>query len=336
MKTRVFTFILLVLIAIGYPSCSTNNKEKKMKEVIIFNSYTVKLPLQAISANTNGWKIENSSSSLTTIIASQTTQANHANYSLDIALMKHNSQKFKLNFDSERTVDKTDFKVYIKEYKGKAGVSPIRFTCIVLDELNTQNRFIFELNSISYQHSYIVDSIVDSFKRNTLSPTVTINESEDTFQIFSSAGFKVKYGCKLYTNTVFIDMAKQQGINNIVGAYTGTENEDDSNIGCIVNINVYDYSEEYENLPTDYYNDFEKECLEKYAQNLSSANITYDRITYQGVNALEYSFDQIELPPAKAIIFYKNKRSYLVQIATRMNLDTKFNELKSNFTLIEI
>ena len=56
---------------------------------------------------------------------------------------------------------------------------------------------------------------------------------QDTYQTFTSAGFKVKCGCELYVNTTFISVAKQQGMNNIIAAYICAENEDNPDIGVI-------------------------------------------------------------------------------------------------------
>ena len=157
--------------------------------------------------------------------------------------------------------------------------------------------------------------------------------SQESYQTFSSAGFKVKCGCKLYINSTFIQMAKQQGANNIVAAYICAENEDDPESGVIVNINVYDESGSFQKVTASNYSYFEKKCLDQYAANLSTAGISYTYTTYQGVSALEYSFDQLGLP-TKAIMFFKNKKSYLLQVGTRNGLTRKFMALKSSFVLI--
>jgi len=157
--------------------------------------------------------------------------------------------------------------------------------------------------------------------------------AQNSYQTFTSAGFKVKCGCRLYVNSTFIKMAKQQGANNIVAAYICAENEDDPESGVIVNINVYNEAGSYKKVTASNYSYFEKKCLDQYALNLSKAGIPYTYITYQGVSALEYSFDQLGLP-TKAIMFFKNKRSYLLQVGTRNGLTTKFNALKTSFVLI--
>ena len=157
--------------------------------------------------------------------------------------------------------------------------------------------------------------------------------AQEASQTFPSAGFKVKCGCNLYVNTTFIQAAKQQGANNIIAAYICAENQESSENGAIYNINVYDESAGYQKIKPEHHAFFEKKCLESYARNLSNAGYSYNYITYQGASALEYSFDQMGLP-TKAIVFYKNKKSYLIQVATRNSLATKYNALKSSFALI--
>lgn len=156
---------------------------------------------------------------------------------------------------------------------------------------------------------------------------------QESYQTFTSAGFKVKCGCKLFSNTTFITMAKQQGMNNILAAYICAENKDNPDIGVIHNINIYDESKSYKNIQPSGYKNFEKKYLEQYATNLKNAGMSYTYITYQGVSALEYTFDQGGLP-TKAIIFLKNKKSYLLQVATRTSLTRKYNSLKSSFVTL--
>ena len=153
------------------------------------------------------------------------------------------------------------------------------------------------------------------------------------YQTFTKAGFKVKCGCKFYVNTTFIQLAKQQGVNDIIAAYICAENKDNPNIGVVFNINVYDRSKSYQNIQSSAYATFEKKYLGQYASNLKNAGISYTYTTYQGVSAIEYTFDQQGLP-AKAIIFLKNKKSYLLQVGTRKSLTTKFNSLKSSFVIL--
>ena len=128
-------------------------------------------------------------------------------------------------------------------------------------------------------------------------------------------------------------MAKQQGANNILAAYICAENEDNPDLGVIHNINIYDESKSYKNIQPLGYATFEKKYLEQYATNLKNAGMSYTYTTYQGVSAIEYTFDQQGLP-TKAIIFLKNKKSYLLQVGTKKSLTTKYNSLKTSFVLL--
>lgn len=156
---------------------------------------------------------------------------------------------------------------------------------------------------------------------------------QETFQTYPTAGFKIKCGCKLYANTTFIQAAKQQGVNNIIAAYICGENEDSAERGVINNINIYDESKSYVNIKQTNYAYFEKRALEQYAVNLKNAGISFSYTTFQGVSAIEYIFNQGGTLPTKAIFFFKNKKSYLLQVATRKSLTSKYNNLKTSFVI---
>lgn len=162
---------------------------------------------------------------------------------------------------------------------------------------------------------------------------ITVNVlGQSQYQTFPLAGFKVKCSCEFYENTTFIKMAKKQGADNIVAAYVCAENEESSSRGVINNINVYDVSSYYIGLGQSGYAQLEKQYFDDYANGLKSSGIGFKLITYQGVKAIEYNFDPGM--PTKAIMFLKNKKSYLIQVGTRSNLESKFNQLKSSFTLL--
>lgn len=155
--------------------------------------------------------------------------------------------------------------------------------------------------------------------------------AQQPYQTFSTAGFKVQCGCKLYTNSVFIEMSKKQRITNIKGAYVCIENESNPDKASVYNINVYDNSADYNGISPANYSIFEKKVLEQYASNLKNANIPYSFTTFNGVSAIEYTLYQFGDVPTKAIFFLKNKKSYLLQVGTRDGVNAKFNDLKSSF-----
>lgn len=158
--------------------------------------------------------------------------------------------------------------------------------------------------------------------------------AQQAYQTFSSAGFKVQCGCKLYKNSLFIEMAESQGINNIKGAYVCIENESNPDRAVAYNINIYDNSKDYANMSPAHYGFYEKKLLEQYASNLKDANMRYTMTTYKGEAAIEYTLYQFGDVPTKALFFLKNQKSYLLQVGTREGVNNKFNALKSSFTTI--
>jgi len=163
--------------------------------------------------------------------------------------------------------------------------------------------------------------------------SVTNIYSQNSYQIFTNEGFKVQCECKLYENTKFISRAEKQGMRNILAAYICAENEDNLDIGVFHNINIYDESENYKNIQPSDYIFFEKIYLNQYATNLKNEGISYTNIIYHGVSALEYTFKQQGLS-TKSIIFIKHKKSYLLQIASKKNLQERYNSLKSSFEIL--
>jgi len=162
-----------------------------------------------------------------------------------------------------------------------------------------------------------------------LSTSVQLS-AQDSFQAFPSEGFKIKCGCKLYSNSMFIQLVKEQGINNLMAAYICAENEYDPATGVIININVYDLSENFQKISSAYHEYFIRRTLEKYAENLSQAGIHYEYINFQGGSALEYNFIQNDMP-RKALYFFRNQRNYLLQVGSRTGLAQKYSDLKNSF-----
>lgn len=157
--------------------------------------------------------------------------------------------------------------------------------------------------------------------------------AQNKIQEFLQSGFKVNCGCELKENTIFIAAAKQNGINNILAAYICGENSDDPNTGVANNINISDISSNYIKINPSFYGYFEKKSLEAYAKNLQNVGIVYNYISFNGISALEYTFDQMDLP-TKALFFIKNKKTYLIQAGTRKNLQLKYSLLKNSFKII--
>ncbi len=157
--------------------------------------------------------------------------------------------------------------------------------------------------------------------------------AQTSYQTFENAGFKVKSNCTFSENTTFIQMAKEQGMKNILAAFICGENTEGPEMGVIKNINIYDESANYRDLNTSDYSKFEEGYLKQYTSNLDDAGINYKLTNYLGVKAIEYSFSSQGLP-SMAIVFLKNKKSYLLQVGTRQNLPAKYDSLKSSFRIL--
>lgn len=145
------------------------------------------------------------------------------------------------------------------------------------------------------------------------------------YQTYANAGFKIKKEYKLQTNTVLLNTAKQNNINNIIAAYIEAENEESSTKGVIYNINVYDESSSYGDKASQKY-------LDGIRQGLKLYGYQYTIITYQGVPAIEYTYSMHSVP-TKVLAFLKNKRAYMIQVATRDNLPKAFEKFKNGIII---
>ena len=163
----------------------------------------------------------------------------------------------------------------------------------------------------------------DSFKR--------FDNSD--YQFFYDAGFKVQCDCRLKINTPYIDAVHQQNSQKSLVAYVCAENENNPELGTIVNINIFDESSSYVNLSPTEYAYLEGTHLATYADRLKENGFDFKYVQYKSVTALEYTFDQMGVP-TKSIYFIKNKKAYLLQVATRQNLITKYNSLKEFFDFL--
>lgn len=171
-------------------------------------------------------------------------------------------------------------------------------------------------------------------KRISLSilSTIFLFFSASTQQVLVKAGIQVSAPCKLENDSYFKEQAEAQGAK-VIGAYICTDHEDDYYHASIVNIVVYDMAANYSNINPDQYVLFENQMVDSYIKSLSSSGISFKKINYLGINAVEYTFEQMDLP-TKAIIFWKNKKSYLVQLGSRDNYLDKFNSLKNSFSIL--
>lgn len=159
-----------------------------------------------------------------------------------------------------------------------------------------------------------------------------------TAQSFVKDKFVIVCNCKLNPNTKFVNMAREYGSPYPTSAYVCALNEENYDKGTIHNITIQDLSADYKSYksvsPSESAYLFEKLFLDKYRKNLLANGITANYTTYRGVKAIRYSFIQMETMPAEAILFVKNKKSYLLQVSSRYKVGSKFQLFSGTFHFI--
>lgn len=135
-------------------------------------------------------------------------------------------------------------------------------------------------------------------------------------QKFPQYGFQVQSECKLYDNKDF--RSRSQGTVDIIASLVCAANKN-----IIYNLNVYrDNSGSSEQFNRNY------------ISNLKQNKISYSVSAISGIKSIEYTFYQGDLP-TKAIVFFYNGKSYLLQVATRENLSNTFNVFRNSFKFLK-
>ena len=86
--------------------------------------------------------------------------------------------------------------------------------------------------------------------------------AQERTQFLNNGNFKVKCGCELKVNSLFIQMVKQSGRNNTIAAYICAENENSPETGVVNNINIFDESASYKDISPSNFSYFDKRSLE--------------------------------------------------------------------------
>ncbi|MCR5888340.1 hypothetical protein LRS06_11310 [Hymenobacter sp. J193] len=156
-----------------------------------------------------------------------------------------------------------------------------------------------------------------------------------TVQSFPKDKFMVACDCKLYPDQVHMKMVRESGSNVPVSAYVCAANKDSYERGSITNITIQDNSANYKSYksmsPAQSAALFEAGLLKQYYSNLQANGIRAEYTTYRGVKAIRYSFNMMETMPAEAIFFLKNRKAYLLQVASRTDVASKFQTLAGTF-----
>ncbi|MDU0369575.1 hypothetical protein ACFPAF_04145 [Hymenobacter endophyticus] len=158
-------------------------------------------------------------------------------------------------------------------------------------------------------------------------------------QTFPKDKFMVACDCKLYPDQVHMKMVRESGSNVPVSAYVCAANKDSYEQGSITNITIQDNSANYKAYksmsPTQAAAVFETGLLKQYYSNLQANGIRAEYTSYRGVKAIRYSFNMMETMPAEAIFFLKNRKAYLLQVASRTDVDSKFQTLVGTFHFLQ-
>ena len=161
--------------------------------------------------------------------------------------------------------------------------------------------------------------------------TIFYSCSQDEYQEFPEYGFKIKCNCNLSENASFNDAIKKQGKTKGGALICSKGSNNDNNVE-IYNIVITDVSEIFDQNPK--YNSYVSEKLIKeYENNLINSGFKYRRVKFLNSNALEFNYNQNDYP-RKAIIFIKNKMHFMLQIGTKNNIDSKFNDFVNSFKSI--
>lgn len=341
MKKVILIFVASITVLL---SCNQNDvSETTFKEEKLYDAYSIKIPT-ALSKEGEG--IWNSSSDEKQIIQLQVTVNSLNGLSLD-DILNNLANADKREVSQNKSLIKKEaievnglqglYSVYEKDHN--KGVIPVlsHYTFAVLQDGSD----VIGISSFSFGKDYTREVLasIKSIKKenagNTIpkssEPKIDLNKmKKQGFQIFESDNFIVKCNCKLKTNSDFLEKIKEQGSQYPASAYICSKDERNYDKGTIVNINIYDLSKDYITLSEAKYNVFNEEFINSYATQLKSNNINFKREKFHDVEALRYEFNQMGLP-TKALFFVKNKKSYLIQVASRSNLANQFSSIVNSF-----
>lgn len=164
---------------------------------------------------------------------------------------------------------------------------------------------------------------------------ISLHSVAQTVQTFPNDKFMVGCNCKLYPDVVHMRMVRESGSKVPVSAYVCAADKDSYERATINNITIQNLSSNYKSYksitPERAAAIFETGFLKQYYDNLLANGMEAEYTTYRGVKAIHYSYIMMETMPAEAIFFVKNRRGYLLQVASRTSLESKFQSVKGTF-----
>lgn len=93
----------------------------------------------------------------------------------------------------------------------------------------------------------------------------------------------------------------------------------------------YDQSKLFQQAPPVHYPQVINEQLEAKTRWVNLLGGHYQYVDFKEINALEYTIDLGTR--SKTLVFFKNKKSYHLEVSTQVNLDARFTAFKNSFQL---
>lgn len=358
--TKILSIVFILFFAV---SCQNGKKSKtNFKTDTLYEIYNLKVPTFLNKFSPGQWTFsDNNNNTLILNISKSPKNDNNSIENQLRSLISDNSDDMYKNksFVDSKSLEFNDFKGQLKNYKknNTSGMFPVMtyFTFAVF----TDDKYTITVDAVSLGKNFSEDVLTtiqsiqkvqtkenDSVSKDTISSVEkdTMDALEKTkinlkqleqqgYQVFAKDDFAVKCNCTIKINSIAIKMAKEQGNPYPLSSYVCAENEDSFEKGVIYNIQISDMTKDFNSLPQGSSEIFINQYLDKYTDNLTANGISNIQKEFNGLKSIQYTFEQNGLP-AKALIFMKNKKSYLLQVSTRDDLNLKYKNLTESFTFI--
>lgn len=183
--------------------------------------------------------------------------------------------------------------------------------------------YIIEVSGESFETA---KKIASSFKELN---KPTVQQTKDK-TIFKKEGFAIDKSYNLVIYTEYVNQInKLDGPDkpNLIGAYYCLQDKESPKTATVINVNVFDIS----NQP-------QKGRLDAYIDQLNSAGIKNNRTTFQGFDGVAYSYEQNmgdDDVPSKALYVIRDNKYYLIQVTAQNGVESKFDKLLESITFIK-
>lgn len=152
-------------------------------------------------------------------------------------------------------------------------------------------------------------------------------------QTFEEHNFQIRTECKLFENKMLLEISQSQPGDNLIGAYHCAANEHNMATAAIYSINIHDLSSIYDQTKNSEHHLIPSKYIDQYAESLSLAGISYEEISFKSNPGLIYNFLQQDIP-TKALFFVNDRKVYLIQVASRSNVEETFQKTINSFAFL--